>query len=64
MGIDISDFAIEACLIQEHNRKIHAIAYYSRKISLVELNYDIYNKELLAIVSALDHWRIYTANAI
>ena len=62
--MDISDFAIEACLIQEHNRKIYIIAYYSRKILLVELNYDIYNKELFAIVLALDHWRIYIANAI
>ena len=41
--------------MQEHNRKIYAIAYYSKKISLAELNYDIYDKELLAIVLALDH---------
>ena len=50
--------------MQEYNKKIYAIIYYSRKISLAEINYNIYDKELLAIVSALDHWRIYTANAI
>ena len=33
-------------------------------MSLAELNYDIYDKELLAIVLAFDHWRIYTANTI
>ena len=55
MGMDILDFAIGACLIQKHNRKIYAITYYSRKISLVELNYNIHNKELLAIISAFDH---------
>ena len=55
MGINILDFAIEACLIQKHNGKIYMIAYYSRKISPTELNYDIYNKELFAIVSAFDH---------
>ena len=31
----------------------------SRKLSLVEQNYDIYNKELLAIVAALETWRVY-----
>ena len=41
--------------MQEHNRKIYIIIYYLRKISPAELNYDIYNKELLAIVLALDH---------
>ena len=31
----------------------------SRKLSLAEQNYDIYNKELLAIVAALETWRVY-----
>jgi len=29
------------------------VAYYSQKIIPLELNYDIYNKELLGIVAAL-----------
>ena len=62
--MDILDFAIEACLMQEYNRKIYTIIYYSRKMSPAELNYDIYDKKLLAIVLVFDHWRIYTANAI
>ena len=33
--------------------------YYSRKLSLVELNYNIYNKELLAIIDAARQWRHY-----
>ena len=53
--MNISDFAIGACLIQKYIGKIYAIIYYSRKMSPVELNYDIYNKELFAIVSALDY---------
>jgi len=28
--------------------------YYSRKLLLIELNYNIYNKELLAIVVAIE----------
>jgi hypothetical protein len=29
------------------------VVYYSRKMTLLELNYNIYNKELLGIVTAL-----------
>ena len=33
--------------------------YYSRKLILVELNYNIYNKELLVIVAVLKEWRAF-----
>jgi len=49
-----SDYAIGACLSQpDKEGRLHSIAYYSRKITPPELNYDIHNKELLAIVAAL-----------
>jgi hypothetical protein len=35
------------------------VVYYSRKIILPELNYNIYNKELLGIVAALKEWRAF-----
>jgi hypothetical protein len=35
------------------------VAFHSRKLSAAELNYDIYDKELLAIVDALREWRVY-----
>ena len=50
MKIDASDFAFGACLSQKHDGKLQPIAYHSRTFSLAKLNYDIYNKELLAIV--------------
>ena len=50
---DASDRAIRAYLTQDHEGKRHPVAYYSRKITLAEQNYDIHNKELLAIVVAL-----------
>ena len=43
---------------------MRAIAYYSRKITKLELNYDIYNKELLAIIKALREWRVYLERTI
>jgi hypothetical protein len=50
---DASDYAIGACLTQEFNGKRQPIAYFSRKMLLAEQNYEIYDKELLAIVAAL-----------
>ena len=31
--------------------------YFSKSIALAEINYPIYNKEMLAIVQAFEHWR-------
>ena len=28
-----------------------------------ERNYDIHNKELLAVVNTLEHWRVYTESS-
>jgi hypothetical protein len=33
---------------------LHLVAYYSKKHSLAECNYDIYDKELMAIIKALE----------
>jgi hypothetical protein len=53
LKIDSLDFVIRACLNQlDENSKFKLIAYYSRKLSPIELNYNIYNKELLAIIVA------------
>jgi len=37
----------------------HPVAYYSRKLKDPECNYDIHDKELLAIVDALQKWDTY-----
>jgi transposase InsO family protein len=56
---DASDLAVGMCAKQERNGKWHPIAYHSRKFTSAEENYDVHDKELLAIVIALEHWRIY-----
>ena len=49
-----SDYAIGACLTQKGNDdKMRTVAYYARKMTGPELNYDIHDKKLLAIVEAL-----------
>ena len=60
---DTSDQAVGACLYQQADSKWHPVAYYSRKISQAEQNYDIHNKELLAVVNTLEHWRVYTESS-
>ena len=52
---DALDKAIGACLTQEYNKKRYSIAYYLRKLILAKQNYNIYNKELLAVVVALTY---------
>jgi len=57
---DASDFAIGAILSQRgEDGVLKAIAFHSRKMSPPELNYPIYDKELLAIVDAFKAWRHY-----
>jgi hypothetical protein len=53
---DILDYSISTCFDQKDSQgKQYTVAYYSRKIILAELNYNIYNKELLAIVETASY---------
>ena len=62
---DASDLTIGAYLLQpKDNGKWHPIAYYSRKMSSAEQNYDIADKELLTIITALEEWYIYIKGAV
>jgi len=61
---DASDFAIGAVLSQRDNENIlHPVTFHSRKYQPAEINYDIHDKELLAIVDAFKHWRRYCEGA-
>jgi hypothetical protein len=53
--IDASDLAIGTVLMQDKR----VIAYESRKLSSVELNYPVHEKELLAVIHSLKVWRHY-----
>jgi RNase H-like domain found in reverse transcriptase len=44
-------------------RKLHPVTFYSKKMSPAEMNYDIYNKELLAVVTAFQKWKVYLKRA-
>jgi hypothetical protein len=50
---DISDYAIGACIMQlKKEEKFYPFAFYFKKMLLIKLNYDIHDKEFLAIVAA------------
>jgi len=49
----MSNFAVGACLYQIKDGQQRLIAYQSRKLSESEKRYEVHNKELLAIVKAL-----------
>jgi len=54
------DYVFAAILsIMTKDNEIHPIVFYSRTFSTLELNYDIYDKELLAIFEAFKIWRHY-----
>lgn len=56
---DSSDFAISGILSQYHEDGLRPVAFHSRKLSPAELNYEIHDKELLAVVTAIKIWRHY-----
>ncbi|KAI0995426.1 hypothetical protein K3495_g12752 [Podosphaera aphanis] len=55
---DCSGYSMGACLSQLDSKgRLRPIAYFSKKLSPAESNYEIHDKELLAIVKALEEWR-------
>lgn len=56
---DASDTAIGAVLHQVFDDSEAPVAYTSKKLSAAEKNYSVRDRELLAVVYALKHWRHY-----
>jgi len=58
---DASDYVIAAIIsqISSDDGNIHPITFYSHSMQLAELNYEIYDKELLPIFEAFRQWCNY-----
>src|SRR5882724_11903895 len=58
---DASDYVIAVIIshISPDDGNIHPIAFYSCSMQPAEFNYEIYNKELLAIFEAFHQWHNY-----
>jgi len=62
---DSSDFVTGAVLSQlsADNGKWHSVAYLSKSLSETEQNYEIHDKEMLAIIRVLEEWRHFLEGA-
>ena len=62
---DSSDFATGAVLSQQNpeDRNWHLVAFLSKSLSTVERNYEIHNKEMLAIICTMEEWRHFLEGA-
>uniref|UniRef100_A0A3B1J8V2 Gypsy retrotransposon integrase-like protein 1 n=1 Tax=Astyanax mexicanus TaxID=7994 RepID=A0A3B1J8V2_ASTMX len=63
--VDASEVGVGAVLSQRQGTppKLYPCAFFSRKLSEAERNYDIENRELLAVKMALEEWRHWLEGA-
>ena len=60
METDASDYALTAILsIVNKDNEVHPVTFHSRTFTVVELNYNTHDKELLAIFEAFKIWWYY-----
>lgn len=60
VDVDASGYAVGGVLLQkQEDSKWHPIAYLSEALDDVQRNYEIHDRELLAIIRALESWRHY-----
>ncbi|KAL0204378.1 hypothetical protein M9458_002396, partial [Cirrhinus mrigala] len=63
--VDASNCGVGAILSQRHGSppKLFPCAYFSRKLTPAERNYDVGDRELLALKAALEEWRHWLEGA-
>ena len=55
---DSSDVALGATLSQEYEKgEMRLLACMSKKLNAAECNYPVHEREVLALLEALKHWR-------
>ena len=56
--MDTSDYTIGGVLLIEgEDGKWRPVAFLSKSLNETEINYEIHNKEMLAIIRGLESWR-------
>jgi len=58
MEVNTLDYAIGGVLSMEcEDRRWRPVAYLSKSLNETERNYEIHNKEILAVIRGLENWR-------
>ena len=61
---DASDYATRGILSMKcKDRKWRPVAFISKSLNTTERNYEIHNKEMLAVIRCLEAWRHYLEGA-
>ena len=63
MDCDSSDFAVGGVISQLQDGAWRPLAFLSKSLSPAERNYEVYDKELLAVMTCLGEWRHYLLGA-
>ena len=64
METDASDFAVATILSQIQDDNVwRPVAFFSKAMNPAERNYEIYDKEMLAIIKAFEEWSHYLKGA-
>jgi len=59
LEINSFNYVNDEVLSQYDDEKVlHSIVFYNKNMSSAECNYEIYDKELLIIIWAFEHWRL------
>ena len=60
MKVNASDQVLDSVLSQKNElENLHPVVFHSHKFTDSELNYEIHDKKLLAIVEAFKQWKTY-----
>jgi len=61
---DASDYVTEEVLLTKcEDRKWRPVAFISKSLNIIEQNYEIHDKEMLAVIRCLEAWRHYLKGA-
>ena len=58
MEVDVSDYTTDGVLLMECEDGLwRPVAFLSKSLNEMERNYEIHDKEMLAIIRELENWR-------
>jgi len=64
MEVDVLDYAIGGVLSMEcEDGKWRPVVFLLKSLNETERNYEIYNKEMLAVIGGLENWRYLLESA-